>query len=85
MWLSPTIWQMEEEKKEMPLNIKTLDMLWDKLGDIPINGEDRIEINFCQWLAGTDKEDIWHWFDEQYLQGLGKRLEERCEEYNNVE
>lgn len=56
---------------------KTLEDLWDKFGDIPMNPEtERIERDFCYdngnviFPAGTHREDIWHWFDERYSQGV---------------
>ena len=45
--------------------------LWHKLGDVPMNPEtEQIEEGFYIWNAGTDREDIWHWFDEHYDRGV---------------
>lgn len=45
--------------------------LWNKLGDVPMNPEtEQIEEGFYIWNAGTDREDIWHWFDEHYDRGV---------------
>lgn len=40
--------------------------LWSKLGDIPINDDEEIEETFLDFPAGTDKFDIWSWFEEQF-------------------
>lgn len=50
-----------------------LDELWDKLGDVPINEQDKIDENFFIWYKGTPKEEIWHWFDERVEGGIGQR------------
>lgn len=47
--------------------MKTLDELqkmWEEFGNIPINEKEQIVFNFYSWPAGTEREDIWHWFDE---------------------
>lgn len=45
--------------------------LWHKFGDVPMNPEtEQIEEGFYIWNAGTDREDIWHWFDEHYDRGV---------------
>lgn len=42
-----------------------LKKLWQELGDVPVNEEDEIEIEWHGWEKGTPKFDIWHWFDEK--------------------
>ncbi len=50
---------------------KELKELWEKFGDIPMNPEtEKIEAPFLHFETGTDKEDIWHWFDENYSAGV---------------
>lgn len=49
--------------------------LWELLGDIPVDEEDQIDEDFYLWEKGTDKFEIWHWFDEHLEEGLGKFLE----------
>ena len=54
---------------ETLLNLTALKCLWDEFGDIPIKedgeGEEVIDADFYHWPAGTDRYDIWHWFDEK--------------------
>lgn len=45
--------------------------MWDEFRDVPINEEDEIEESFYSWESGTDRFEIWHWFDEQLPNGLG--------------
>lgn len=40
--------------------------LWSQLGDIPINDDEETEESFLHFEVGTDREDIWHWFEERF-------------------
>jgi hypothetical protein len=41
--------------------------LWEQLGDIPTNGlNDKTELRFLHFPPGTHREDIWHWFEEEF-------------------
>lgn len=41
--------------------------LWMKFGDVPMNPETEcIEEPWEDFLAGTHREEIWHWFEETY-------------------
>ena len=52
----------------------TLDKMWEQFGDIPVNKDGTIiEEDFYYWVKGTEKEDIWHWFDIRLEEGIGKR------------
>ena len=44
--------------------------LWKKFGDIPIDDDEDIDIDFFIWPKGTDRVYIWHWFDNNYPGGL---------------
>lgn len=47
------------------LSFEKLKNMWSELGDICINENDCIEEDFYWWKSGTDRYEIWHWFDEQ--------------------
>lgn len=48
-----------------------LEELWAAFGDVPMNPEtEKMEEDFLTFPAGTDREDIWHWFDERYSKGV---------------
>ncbi len=39
---------------------------WAQFGDIPINENGEILAPFRQFPAGTLREDVWHWFEEEF-------------------
>jgi hypothetical protein len=48
---------------------------WKRLGDIAINNEEELEEDFIidadtKFSKGTDRMDIWHWFDVHYSTGV---------------
>lgn len=48
-----------------------LEILWEKFSNIPMNPDtEKIEETFLNFPAGTDREDIWGWFDEQHEKGV---------------
>ena len=51
----------------------TIDILWQKLGNIPINEKEEIDENFYIWEKGTSRYIIWHWFDARVTDGIGNR------------
>lgn len=40
------------------------------LGEIPIDNADAILEEFLGFPEGTDRIEIWHWFDENYPEGV---------------
>lgn len=54
---------------------KMLENLWDQFADIPMDPDtEKIEEPFLGFPAGTDREDIWHWFDERHSKGIAYLL-----------
>lgn len=47
-----------------------LSALWEKFGDVPINENEEIDEDFYIWCKGTPREEIWHWFDERFPNGV---------------
>lgn len=39
--------------------------LWFQFSNIPVNDQDEIEESFLHFDVGTDKMDVWKWFEEQ--------------------
>jgi hypothetical protein len=39
--------------------------LWKKLGDVPVDDDGKLEDPFLHFTPGTDREDIWSWFEEE--------------------
>ena len=49
--------------------------LWDNLTDIPFDPEtEELDEPYYIWPKGTDKEDIWHWFDEHHSKAVAYLL-----------
>ena len=48
--------------------------LWSQLGDIPIDEDEQIEEPFLHFPIGTEREDIWHWFEETFDIVLGDNI-----------
>jgi hypothetical protein len=53
--------------------------LWAELGDIPVNEEDELDENFfthtgMMFERGTDKFEVWHWFEDVFGVSVAKDL-----------
>lgn len=54
---------------------KKLEALWEQLADIPVNPEtEQLEEPYLYFPVGTDKMDIWGWFDKRYSKGVAELL-----------
>ena len=54
-----------------------IEALWQAFSDVPMNPEaEKIEAPFLHFPAGTDREEIWHWFDERHSKGVAWLLYE---------
>lgn len=51
---------------------KRLEQLWKELGDIPIDINECILSDFHIWKRGTNRFEIWKWFDDNFEGGLKK-------------
>lgn len=40
--------------------------MWQSLGDIPVNDDGEIETPYLQFEIGTNREEIWHWFEDTF-------------------
>lgn len=58
--------------KSDPFDSDDLEKLWILFGEIPINDNDEIEEYFLDFPIGTNRFDIWHWFDDLYPEGVAK-------------
>lgn len=49
-----------------------LERLWNEFANVPINPEtEKLEEAYLYFPAGTDREDVWHWFDNRHSKGIG--------------
>lgn len=48
-----------------------LEQLWGEFADVPMNpGTEEMEEPFLHFPVGTNREEIWHWFDERHSKGV---------------
>ena len=65
---------MDAEK----LSDEDLEQLWEELADVPmIPNYECIEEPFLIFPRGTERDKIWHWFDEHHSKGVHWLLYER--------
>lgn len=62
------------------LNDEAIEDLWKELEDVSFdenkNGELILVESWFIFDKGTEREDIWHWFDEYHSQGVGWLMNE---------
>lgn len=46
-------------------------VLWEMLGDIPIDDDGYIDIPYIHFPEGTHREVIWHWFENTFDFSVG--------------
>lgn len=64
----------EEISKSISLN-EYVSNLWKEFGEVPVNPETgEIESEWHGFLIGTHREDIWHWFEEQFSISVAKLM-----------
>jgi hypothetical protein len=51
-----------------------LEYAWATLEDVNIDENECTEQDWFIFPAGTDKYEIWHWFDRNYSRGVGKLI-----------
>lgn len=66
---------MHNEMKTLRERDVVLESLWKQFEDVPMNPDtEKMEEAFMDFPAGTDREDIWHWFDERHSKGVSYLL-----------
>ena len=53
---------------------ESLEKYWDILRNTLVDDDGIIQESFFWWPKGTDREDIWRWFDEKYPGGVIKLM-----------
>ena len=48
--------------------------LWEELGDISIDKDECIEQKFHSFEIGTERSEIWYWFEETFQISVAKDL-----------
>ena len=86
--ITPEQYQAAVEAKhntgiQYALNDEQLQSLWEALSDVPFgDGENdmTLDIDWLHFPAGTEREDIWHFFDEAYSKGVAALMYEMEDE-----
>ena len=55
-------------------SLDELKKLWKEFSEVTINNDDEIERAFLDFEAGTDRFEVWEWFDAQCPNGLKQDL-----------
>ena len=50
--------------------IDKLKELWKEFSEVPVNDDDETERDFLDFPAGTDRMEIWSWFDKKCPNGV---------------
>ena len=70
---------MIKENGVIQTNDRVIEGIWEQFEDIPMNPvTECMDAPFFEFPAGSQREEIWHWFDEQYSKGVAYLL------YNDV-
>ncbi len=40
--------------------------LWESLGDVPVNDDNELELDWHIFSEGTHTNDIWLWFEDKF-------------------
>lgn len=62
------------DREDQNLTQDELTELWLMFGDVPINDRDEIQEEFIGFDAGTNRFDIWQWFDQRYESGVAQLI-----------
>lgn len=49
-------------------------LIWDDLGNVPVDDDGHIDETFLHFPAGTGREEIWHWIEEAFEVSIGNDL-----------
>lgn len=56
------------------LTDREIEILWDELTNVPFDedadGNLVLAEDWRQFTKGTEREEIWHWFDNAYSRGV---------------
>lgn len=55
-------------------SLKEAKPLWELLGYIPVDDYGNIQEEFLGFEIGTNREDIWHWFEDTFHLSVGDDL-----------
>lgn len=59
------------------LSDEKLEELWDRLSEVAIDEEECICEKFLNFEKGSDREEVWKWFDKLHSKGANYLVNER--------
>ncbi len=57
-------------------NLEMAKQLWEEFGDVPIDNNDCITYEWRSFPKGTNRFEIWHWFETFFEVSVAKDLME---------
>ena len=71
---------LEEKQMERDFSDILSETLWKILSDVPFDESDSFEMilseDFFHFPKGTERTDMWHWFDEMHSKGVAYLINE---------
>ena len=58
------------------ISLDEIRRLWKEFSEVPVDNDDKIGRDFLDFKKGTDRFEVWHWFDDQCPNGLKQDLVE---------
>ena len=52
------------------MELEELKKLWDEFSEVPVDNDDRIERDFWDFPAGTERFEVWTKFDDMCPNGV---------------
>ena len=52
---------MKDKKQDQQKPVREM---WEEFGNVPVNNDNEIEQDFYHFEKGTDRDEVWHWFEE---------------------
>jgi len=59
---------------DIPEKCLDFNMTWEAFGQVPLDEDECLEVPFYKFTEGTDKYEIWHWFEKSFSVCLGEIL-----------
>lgn len=55
-------------------DLASAQVLWFELGNVPVDEDANLDEEFLWFEKGTDREEVWHWFEEHYDLSVAEML-----------
>jgi hypothetical protein len=58
--------EVDEPAETRKWALRQAEMLWKLFGEVPVNDDGITQLQFLEFPMGTDREEIWHWFEDVF-------------------